>query len=191
MERKAPADAHTLKEWQQILDEQVYPWLTKPVAGIAPNGTRNYSALAPCHEDAKRSLTISVGDYKPVVAYCHTCAKARDDAEVERRIFGHLIRKGVDPRALRLSSSATDGVLEVILGINSAGWTAERFRLAVIAYVEGYETAPHGDDLEEFADRRNFSRATAFRARRDLPEDHLYVPDSKKACQAAQVRKAS
>lgn len=191
MERKAPADALTLAKWQRLLDDEVFPRLKNPVAGKAENGTRNYRALAPCHDDRARSLVVSVGDWKPVVWICHACREVHGDDEMKRMVRRELIKAGVPTRLLTLTGAAQVDVAETLFALCAAGVKAEAFRLAAVAIAEGYDRAPHGDELVDLGRRHGITRSTAFRVRKELPEDHLYIVEVKEPCQAPQVRRAS
>lgn len=165
MERNAP-ERHQQGEWQRILDDEVASRLDRPVAGHARNGTRNYQAYATCHEDAKRSLTVSVGDFKPVVWYCHSCVRVYGEDVAERRARRAMLDRGVPAWALKLSAGGTGDLEDRLRALLKSGLTGSQFRLHVAALVESYDDLPSGTELEVLADMAQVSHATAYRAPR-------------------------
>lgn len=149
---------------KRCLNDDIYPHLREPRRG---RDSGSYSALAPCHEDSRHSLTVSVGA-RGIVWCCHTCLTRLGRKVMLKRTRQKLIEDGVPARCLPIpADEARDleaEVRKVIFGGGSRthGW------LLIAALLEGYDDLPGGGELEVLAEAAGVSRREAFKARAAL-----------------------
>jgi hypothetical protein len=148
------------------LDLHVFPCLKDPQK--ATKGL-SYRALAPCHPDVSRSLSVSWLDGR-IVWQCFACAEklGREEAQIATR--NALIKARVPSRCLPQSKADAEAQLEAIREIvGNKGKPAQRlFRIAALLGGWGGDL-PAGDDLEALADSCHISHATAYDTRRATP----------------------
>lgn len=141
----------------ECLHDHVRPYLRQ--AKPADNG-QSLRALAPCHDDREPSLTVSIGQVRPVIWRCF----AKCSQEQTRRA---LIEAGVDPRCLvRAGEDERDFEL-AILDLFTEDLSHAMFRVRVRALAESYPRAelPSGATLAALTGRSGVSLSQAYRRR--------------------------
>jgi hypothetical protein len=153
------------------LNLHVRPWL----ADARPTEGCGYEARAPCHDDAKRSLTISLGARRTIVWCCHACQKrlGKDAAQVRTR--SALITAGVSGRCLPLTREQVDSMVDQFRELlhSDIAHPDKVYRLA--ALIECGEM-PKGSELDRLAEWSGVSRRAAYDATkraRQGPTDNL------------------
>lgn len=142
------------------IHDHVFPHLRDP----QPAGAWGYRAIAPCHDDTTRSLSVSRGESGWVTWCCHACmARIGKDLMLARTRLA-LIKAEVPERCLlRPAGEAREGMdaVEHIVfggGNRTLGW------LRIAAMLRGYDDLPHGESLVNLASDCGVSRRAAFDA---------------------------
>ena len=141
----------------ECLHDHIRPHLRK--AKPSDDG-RTLRALAPCHDDREPSLTVSIGDARPVIWRCF----AKCTAEETRRA---LIEHGVDPRCLQRAVIDDRRFEDAVLELFAEDLSHAAFRVRVRALVESYPPGelPGGSPFAALAARAGVSLAQAYRGR--------------------------
>jgi hypothetical protein len=151
----------------ECIHDHVFPHLDDP----RRTEDGGYRALAPCHPDTERSLSISVGANGRVVWCCHACRRRLGTKLMLKRTRHALIDAGVpDLCLLRPADEARDLEAEIsaiIFGKGSRTWGW----LEIAAKLRGYGGLPHGDELVALASDCGVSRRAAFDALRESGDD--------------------
>ena len=130
---------------ENCVHDHVRPHLREP----KPTAGGGYRALAPCHEDATHSLSVSV-DHGRVLWHCHACAnRIGSEKALEAEIRG------------------------IVFGTDSHAHA----RLRIAALLEGHDGLPRGDELVALAESCGVSRREAFKARAALQPTTRTGPD--------------
>lgn len=145
------------------IHDHVKPWLKDPKRS---NDGRSYRALAPCHSDRTRSLSVSIGFGGRVVWDCFACTKrlGKEAAQTETR--NALIRAGVPAECLRRpaddAAKFESVVNDLIFGADSHAHKV----LRLAAYLRGYGfDLPGGAELRTLAEDCGVSLREAYKAR--------------------------
>lgn len=141
----------------ECLHDHVRPHLRS--AKVADNG-KSLRALAPCHDDRDPSLSVSIGQVRPVIWRCF----ARCSQEETRRA---LIEDGVDPRCLVRSGEDERDFELAILDLFTEDLSHAMFRVRVRALTESYPRGdlPSGAPLAALVGRAGVSLSQAYRRR--------------------------
>ena len=137
------------------LHDHVMPYLVQPRKSP---GADSYRALAPCHDDDRHSLSVSVGGSGRVMWFCH--AKCPSD-----KTRNALIAAGVRPECLPRPGTQLQKTEDAIREIAFGPDTHAHARLRIAALLAGYDELPRGDALEELAESCGVSMREAYKAR--------------------------
>jgi hypothetical protein len=142
----------------------VKPWLKSPVLDDT-TGT-SYRALAPCHPDTSRSLTVSTGTTGRVIFICFACTKRLGKEAAQEETRNALIKAGVPAHCLRRPSDSAAKfeatVDDIVFG--SASHAHKVLRLA--ALLRGYDRdLPRGAELRDLTGECGVSLREAYKAR--------------------------
>lgn len=119
-----------------------------------------WSFTAPCvaHDDRKPSLTISEGDYRRFVWYCHAGCS-------ERKIRHALIKAKVPRECLPRSAAELRDLEESLFALLTSDLSHADVRLRALALLDSPDgKLPRGTALAELAAAAHVSRSGAFRA---------------------------
>lgn len=151
------------KDAAECLHDHARPHLREPKVAAAGD---SYSALAPCHDDTARSLTVSVGARRAIIWCCHACQErlGKDAAQIRTR--SALIKAGVPARCLPVSRQQDDSMTDQFREIlhSDRKKVDKLFLLAVLIECGG--DPPVGGELDQVADWCGVSRRAAFDALR-------------------------
>ena len=137
------------------LHDHVFPHLKDPRPSPSAD---SYRALAPCHDDGRRSLSVSVGDNGRVVWYCHAgCASDK----TRNALIVAGVRPECLPRPVPDRRNLEDAIREIALGADSHAHA----RLRIAGLLAGYDRLPRGDALEALAESCGVSMREAYKAR--------------------------
>jgi hypothetical protein len=154
----------------QCLQDHIRPRLR--VATISSDG-KSIRALAPCHPDRTPSLSVSLGDARPVIWNCFACK----DSEKTRNAL--ITSCQIDPRCLRRPVDDERRFEDDVLALFSAGVSHAEFKLRVRALSESYPPGelPTGGALADLASRSGVSLSQTYRRR--VPSPRNPVQDTK------------
>ena len=147
---------------ERCVHEHVFPRLKDP----AEAGKHGYRALATCHPDTERSLSVSWADGR-VVWNCFACKERLGNEKAQIATRNSLILRGVPARCLPQAKDDLAAQLDAIRQIvGGGGKPAQRiFRIAAI--LDGWgDRLPAGDDLEVLAESCHVSHRTGYDVRR-------------------------
>jgi hypothetical protein len=141
----------------ECLHDHVRPHLRQ--AKPSDNG-QSLRALAPCHDDREPSLSVSIGQVRPIIWNCF----ARCTQEETRRA---LIEGGVDPRCLVRDGESERDFEQAILDLFAEDLSHAMFRVRVRALAESYPKGelPRGAALAVLTERSGVSLSQAYRRR--------------------------
>lgn len=144
----------------QCLHDHVRPWLSEPKVTDAGDG---YSAIAPCHDDTTRSLTVSAGR-RMIVWCCHACQRRLGKEAAQIRTRSWLIRAGVPMRCLPMTRAQVDSLVDQFREILHGGTkqVEKVFMLAMLTECGG--EMPRGGELDRLAEWCGVSRRSAYEA---------------------------
>src|ERR1019366_8777944 len=147
---------------EPCVHEHVFPRLKDPTAA----GEHGYRALATCHPDVSRSLSVSWIDGR-IIWNCFACKERLGNEKAQIATRNSLIKRGVPARCLPQGKDDLAAQMEAIREIvGNDGKPAQRlFRIAAILGGWGGEL-PAGDDLEALADSCHVSQRTGYDTRR-------------------------
>lgn len=142
------------------IHDHVRPWLTDPRPSDG-----GYTALAPCHDDTARSLSVSLGKYQAVIWCCHACQDRLGVDLAQVRTRSALIRAGVPARCLAVPRILADSMMDRVRDIlHSKDKHVDKvFQLAVLMECGG--EMPSGSELDRVAEWADVSRRAAYRSR--------------------------
>ena len=144
------------REGIDCLRDHVWPYLDDPKPNAAGDG---YRALAPCHHDTERSLSISVGGSGRVIWHCFAgCTSEQTrDALIRRRIHGWCLQRPAGDVA------AADAAVEALV---FGKLSHAHARLFLAARLRGYgDDLPRGAELATLAEDCGVSLREAYKAR--------------------------
>lgn len=142
----------------QCLEWHIKPHLEEP----KPNGTGSYRARCPAHDDDEPSLGVSVAnsDKKRIVWNCFTC---KNRVKVRRA----LIRAGIDPGCLPLTTTEKEDLLDELYRIATADTPDHgAVRFSIVSALEGLREQPAGAEVDRIAGLAHVHRATGYRAKK-------------------------
>lgn len=143
------------KDAAECLHDHIRPHLRR--AKLGDDG-KTLRALAPCHDDREPSLTVSIGQVRPVIWRCF----AKCSQEQTRRA---LIEDGVDPRCLVRAGEDERDFEQAILDLFTEDLSHAMFRVRVRALAESYPRGdlPTGAGLKALVGRAGVSLSQAYR----------------------------
>jgi hypothetical protein len=153
---------------EHCLHDHVRPWLKE----AKPNDRGDtYSALAPCHDDTTRSLSVSVGDRRAIIWNCFACRERLGNDMAQIRTRSALIRAGVPARCLPMTRTQSEGIVDQVRDIihGDGGLPDRMFRLAVLLECGG--EMPSGGELKDVAEWAGVSGRAAYRSRQSPPDN--------------------
>ena len=157
---------------ENCVHDHVRPHLREP----KPTAGGGYRALAPCHEDATHSLSVSV-DHGRVLWHCHACANRIGSEKAQRLTRAAMIRDGVPAQCLPRPADEARDLEAEIRGIVFGTDSHAHARLRIAALLEGHDGLPRGDELVALAESCGGSRREAFKARAALQPTTRTGPD--------------
>jgi hypothetical protein len=144
------------------IHDHVRPYLRDP----RPTGPDGYRAIAPCHDDTDRSLTISKGAGGRVTWCCHACMARLGKDLMLARTRRALIDAGVPELCLPRPAAEARDLEAMITGIVFGGGSRAHGWLRIAALLRGYDDLPKGDELEALAGECGVSMRSAYDAAR-------------------------
>lgn len=145
------------------IHDHVLPWLKSPKLSARGDG---YRALAPCHPDTARSLSVGTGTAGRVIWDCFACTKRIGKEAAQEETRSALIRAGVPASCLRRPADGA-AKFEATVGdivFSPASHAHKVLRLA--AYLRGFgRELPGGAELRALAEDCGVSLAEAYKAR--------------------------
>lgn len=132
--------------------------------------------MAPCHDDTKRSLTISVGARR-IVWCCHACQNQLGKEAAQMRTRSALIRAGIRAVCLPLTRQQVDSVVDQFREVLSSGLTQVEkvYQLSVLTECGEY---PRGGELDRLAEWCHVSRRAAYDATKAAGPLPVVSPDN-------------
>lgn len=142
------------------IHDHVWPNLREP----KPAGDGGYYALAPCHDDATHSLSVST-DHGRILWNCFACKERLGNDMAQIRTRSAMIRDGVPAGCLPPTREQTESALDVVRDIlhSDASQVDKVFRLAVLVECGG--EMPAGSELDRLGEWCGVSRRAAYRVR--------------------------
>lgn len=144
---------------RQCIEWTIRPKTERPTVPRADEyGKWGFQCCCPAHEDGKRSLTISEGQQRRIVWYCHAgCTEAK----VRHALIDAGIPAGCLPRSAKEHADLEESIRAVLT--SDLGHAAARLHLLALLDVPGGRL-PRGAALDALAAQVGVSRREAYRA---------------------------
>lgn len=140
----------------ECVHDHVRPRLRQPRPNAAGNG---YRAVATCHDDHERSLSVSLGGSGRVIWHCF----AGCDSE---KVHASLIRLGVPSRCLHRPAEDQAAFEEAVAALAFGKDSHAHVRLRLAAMLRGFgDELPRGAELAQLAEDCGVSLREAYKAR--------------------------